>query len=70
MSFWLALLLLAVGVFLLAAVTVFVIGLIGSQRRITKGPLVVAARVLFVLAVVMLGTALVSLVVGLATSWA
>lgn len=70
MSFWLALLLAAVAVIILGGGVMLAIGLVAAPRRITRGPLVVTARALFVAVMMSAAVAIVALVFGLATSWA
>lgn len=70
MSFWLLLLLCAIGFAILASGVVLCIGLIAAPRNVTSGPLVVTARLLFVAIVMSVAVAIVAFIMGLATSWA
>lgn len=54
----------------LVAVVLFILGLIGSRRGITGGPLVATARVLFVAFLILVAVALVATIWGALTSWA
>ena len=70
MSYWLALILAAGVVFAVSAVTLLGIAAISAPRNITRGPAVILARVLFVVAVLMLAVIVVAFIIGVATSWA
>lgn len=70
MSYYATLTLVSVALLILTGVMLFAIAAMAQSRGVTTGPVVIIARVLFVVCVMLVCVIIVGLIGGVATSWA